>query len=180
VNLDPYLSPALQSTLFSAALTTVLSLIGRLLLPRSRIVWGVSHGFVFNLQGAAGPAQIHTRTVFVQNVGRAPAQSIEVHFNYKPEHFQVWPTFNYETATNPENRFTVTINNLSKREYFSIELVSGHMLPDVLRVRSPAGDAKNVPMAPVQIFAQWIRRVALLLALLGVFAIIQNLFLLLR
>jgi hypothetical protein len=180
MNLDPYISPALQSTLFSVVLTTIVAVITRILVPRSRIVWGVSHGFTFHMIREGVNSQYYTMTVFVQNAGRAPAQDIEVHFNYRPEHFQIWPTLNYETATNPENRFTVTVNNLGKREFFSIELLSGRELPQVLRVRSPNGEAKNVPMAPMQTFPSWFRRLLLLLVILGIFSIFQNLFLLLR
>jgi hypothetical protein len=180
MNLDPYLSLPLQSTIISAVITGILGLIFRSFVPRSRVIWGVSHGFVFYVVREDKTSHFHTRTVFVQNVGRAPAESVEVHLNFKPEHFQIWPTFTYETALNPENRFTVSVKSLGKREFFSIELLAGGPLPDVLRVRSAIGEAKQVPMAPFQILPSWLRHFLQVLILLGVFAIIQNLFLLLH
>jgi hypothetical protein len=48
------------------------------------------------------------------------------------------------------------------------------------RVRSAIGEAKQVPMAPFQILPSWLRHFLQVLILLGVFAIIQNLFLLLH
>jgi len=182
MTLDAYLSPTAQNTLFSALITLVGTLVGRMLIARSRIVWGVSHGFVFQVKrDPAQPATMfYTMTVVVQNVGRAPATEVEVHFNFTPEHFQIWPTLVYDMVTNPEGRFTIKIGNLGKREYFTLELLSTNALPEVLRVRSPNGDAKKVPMAPRQVFPAWVNRSLFALLILGLFSIVQNLFFLLR
>ena len=180
-SLDAYLSEPLQRAVIPALLTIVITLMGRALSP-SRIKWGVSHGFVFSVQlppdedGKTRSASYHTLTVYVQNVGRAPAEAIEVHFNYKPEHMQIWPTLNYETATNPENRFTVLVNNLGRGEHFTLELLSAFALPGVLRVRSKTGEEK-VGIAPSEVFPSWVKRLLVLLIWLGVFAIIQNIYL---
>jgi hypothetical protein len=222
LNLDPYLSEPLQRSVIPALVTAAIALIGRWLSPRSRMKWGVSHGFVFGVpQVAAAPppgaaptpapppgaaptpapppgaaptpapppgaaptpapppgiAQYHTRTVFVQNVGRATAELVEVHFNYTPEHMQIWPTLNYESATNAENRFTVMVANLGPREYFTLELLSTRTLPDVLRIRSKAGEGRQVAIAPSEVLLPWVRRLIIVLLWLGGFAIIQNLYL---
>jgi hypothetical protein len=191
LNLDAYLSEPLQRSLIPALLTVVITLVGRALSPRSRIKWGVSHGFVFAVPqvapttaqddaGGNAPSALvpyHTRTVFVQNMGRAVAELVEVHFNYRPEHMQIWPTLNYDTTTNPENRLTVSVVNLGPREYFTLELLSVRPLPDVLRVRSKAGDGKQIGIAPSEVLPPWYRTMLRVLIWLGVFAIIQNLFL---
>jgi hypothetical protein len=176
-SLDAYLSEPLQRSVIPAVLTIGITLVGRALSPRSRVKWGVSHGFAFAVQQTTGTFSYNTLTVFVQNVGRAVAESVEVHFSYKPEHFQIWPTFNYETATNPENRFTVIVDNLARREYFTLELLSARPLPQVLRVRSSTGEGKQVQIAPSEIFPRWVRRVLFGLIWLGIFAVMQNIYL---
>jgi hypothetical protein len=120
LSLDPYLSEPLQRSLIPAALTVVISLVARALSPRSRIKWGVSHGFSFGVQQDTGIVSFNTLTVFIQNTGRAPAEGVEVHFNYQPEHLQIWPTLNYTTVTNPEGRFTLVVNDLAPKEYFTL------------------------------------------------------------
>jgi hypothetical protein len=178
-SLDAYLSEPLQRSVIPALLTVVITLVGRALSPRSKVKWGVSHGFAFAVQHQSGTGTVsyQTLTVFVQNVGRAVAESVEVHFNYKPEHFQIWPTLNYDTATNPENRFTLIVSTLAPRKYFTLELLSVRQLPDVLRVRTKAGEGKKVDIAPSEVFPLRVRRIFLLLMWLGFFAIIQNIYL---
>lgn len=182
-SLDPYLSEPLQRSLIPALLTAIISVIGAVFAARPRIRWGVSHGFVFGVQnqnpapGAPPMTLFHTRTVFIQNTGRATAEGIEVHFSSRPEHFQIWPTFNYTTATNPENNFVVLIENLGRREHFTLELLSMYQLPDVLRVRSKVGEGRQVGITPSEIFPAWYRRLLLTLIWFGVFAVVQNIYL---
>jgi hypothetical protein len=182
-SLDPYLSEPLQRSLIPALLTVIVTVVGAVFSARPRIKWGVSHGFVFDVQNQ-NPAQggppftlFHTRTVFVQNTGRATAEGIEVHFSRHPEHMQIWPTFNYTTAANPENHFVVLIENLGRREHLTLELLSMFQLPDVLRVRSKVGEGRQVGITSSEVFPAWYRRMLLTLIWLGMFAIIQNVYL---
>jgi hypothetical protein len=181
LNLDAYLSEPLQRSVIPALLTVVITLAGRALSPRSRVKWGMSHGFAFAVQQPTDDGNrvipYHTVTIYVQNVGRAVADSVEVHFNYKPEHMQIWPTLNYDTSTNPENRFTVIVSNLTPKEHFTLELLSARPPPDVLRVRSSGGEGKQVPIAPAELFPLWVRRGFVVIMWLGLFEIVQNIYL---
>jgi hypothetical protein len=182
-SLDPYLSEPLQRSLIPAVVTAIITVTGAALSARPRMKWGVSHGFVSSVQqqnpapGAPPVVLYFTRTVYVQNVGRATADSIEVHFSARPEHIQIWPTFNYTTAINPENHFVVLLDNLGPREHCTLELLSARQLPDVLRVRSKAGEGKQVGITPTELFPLWYRRTLLVLIWLGIFAIVQNIYL---
>lgn len=182
-SLDPYLSEPLQRSLIPALLTTIFTAVAAVFSARSRIKWGVSHGFVFGVQnqnpapGAPSVTLYSTRTVFVQNVGRATAEGIEVHFGYRPEHMQIWPTFNYTTGTNPENHFVVLVENLGRREHFTLELLLVRQLPEVSRVRSKVGQGRQVGIAPSEVFPMWYRRMLVVLIWLGAFAIVQNIYL---
>lgn len=118
---------------------------------------------------------INTRTIFIQNVGRAPAEDIEVHLTGKPEHFQIWPTFNYTCDTNPESHYVVKVGSLGRREYFTIEMLSSNdnVLPIVTRVRTRQAEAKSVPMAPMQVFPKWLGQFFVATAMISAFFIIQ-------
>jgi hypothetical protein len=61
LNLDAYLSEPLQRSVIPALLTVVITLAGRALSPRSRVKWGMSHGFAFAVQQ---PTEIHPSTVY--------------------------------------------------------------------------------------------------------------------
>ena len=169
-------SDSVQTHAVAAAVTFVLTAIGRLVRPKAKVVWGLSHAFVFGVpQSGGGLLTINSRTIFVQNVGRAPAEDIEVHLAGKPEHFQVWPTFAYTCEQNPERHFVLKIASLGRREYFTIEMLSSgnNVLPMVTRVRTPHGESKSVPMAPMQVFPRWVGKFFIGTAMLSAFFIVQ-------
>lgn len=170
-------SPEMQNRIVAVLLTGLLTLIGRWLKPTPKLGWGISHGFAFNTKDGEGrPVMIRTGTVFVQNIGRAPSENIEVHLNYPPQEFAIWPNLDYTTSTNREGRMIIHVKNLGRREHFQLELIgAGDLnLPDTLRVRSKDGEAKNVTLAPTEVLPVWKVRLIQLVLLLGVFAIIQN------
>lgn len=171
-------APELHSRIAALLLTSIGTLVFRWIRPSPKVVWGISHGFDFLTKSKAAdgsPLIIRTGTVFVQNVGRAAAKDIEVHLNFPPEELHIWPTLDYTTTPNPENRLIIGIKSLGKREWFTIEMISGQIeLPDTLRVRTPDGECKRVQMAPMEVLPIWKIRFLWLLIMLGVFAIIQN------
>jgi hypothetical protein len=160
-----------QSQALAAVLTAAVGVLVRYLQPAARVVWGTSHGFMFLIPQQNGPpAGLNTRSFFMKNIGRATAKGLEVHFNYKPEHLQVWPTYSYTSTTNPEGRYCLQIDNLGKKEWLSIEVIAlKTALPDVLRVRTHQGECKAVLLAPMQIFPRWVQLLVVALMLAGVF-----------
>ena len=85
--LDAYMSHDMQNRVIPVLLTALIGLIGRYLSAKPRVVWGVSHQFAFNVGPRTEEATgvIHTRSLIVQNMGRAVAKDINVIFNYKPK-----------------------------------------------------------------------------------------------
>jgi len=162
----------------SVLLTAALGVIAHLLRPQAKFVWGTSHGFVFTVPAPANVQGAHqnlyyTGTVFLQNLGRGTAEDVEVVLNFRPQHFQVWPSLDYETTENPEHHFIIKIHNLGRREWTTIELLSlNAQTPETLRVRNPLGDAKRVNIAPMQVFSSLVRNSALLLMALGILSIV--------
>jgi hypothetical protein len=169
-------SESVQTHAAAAAVTSALAALGRLVQPKAKVVWGLSHAFLFGIpQTGGGLMTINSRTIFVQNVGRAPAEEIEVHLAGRPEHFQVWPTFAYTTEENPERHFVLKIASLGRREHFTIEMLSSgnNVLPVVTRVRTPHGESKSVAMAPMQVFPRWVGKFFIGTAILSAFFLVQ-------
>jgi hypothetical protein len=175
-------SADLQAKLLAALLTALVSAAYRYLRPAERVIWGTSHGFSFVIpQSAGGAGTLHTRSFSIKNEGREPASDIEIHFNFRPEHLQIWPTFNYQTEMNPEGHFCVRIANLGRQEWMSIEVVAGNRdLPQLLRVRTRQGEAKLVQIAPMRVLPRWQLFILWGLVLAGVFWLFETALLIFR
>ena len=172
-----------------ALITGCIALALRYFQPASRIIWGTSHGFTFalpppqaqqgveqagqrqeNVPSVQNPLMVHTRTIFLVNRGRVSAENVEIILNFTPQHFSLWPQMNYTSAVNPENRFIIKLESLSVREYTSIELIQvGAELPQLLNVRSSNGISKEVTMAPLRTFPQWVNYLIVALILAGIY-----------
>ncbi len=163
-------------------LTLFLGVLKRLFSPSARVIWGDTHGFTFLIpqrgQDDGRPAAIpnlavNTKSIFVRNAGRKIAKNIEIYFNYKPEHFEIWPVIKYDTEVLEDNRFVVKIEFLQKKEFFTIEAIhTNNAFPEVQNVRAEVGKCKNVRMAPVQIFSNYFNATVFCLMILGIFQII--------
>jgi hypothetical protein len=69
-------------------------------------------------------AIVRTKSLFFKNVGREAAVDVEIVFNWRPPHFNMWPQRHYEVSINPENRFVIQIKNLAAKEFIGVETLS--------------------------------------------------------
>jgi hypothetical protein len=93
-----------SNEVLAVVVAAVLSLIGwaavRIFLPRGRVAWGVSHQHAFLLQNLQPPTLVYTKEIWIQNVGRAPVENVEIVFAATPTHFDIWPQRNFSSAQN--------------------------------------------------------------------------------
>jgi hypothetical protein len=167
-------TPGFLSNLISGVLLALFALVLKVFNPRPRVRWGLSHQFYFAMPGMNnGPAlPVMTRSVFVMNAGSGPAEELEVHLNFAPSHFEIWPNFKYSTTTTPGPvaHLVVEIPNLAPREQFTIEMIQvGGAMPDVLRVRHKAKEAKQVPLQFHQEFSRWVNALIAIAFIAGCF-----------
>jgi len=135
------------SGIITALLSFVLSIVGaliieRLVRPKSRVIIGARHEFTFLLRANEQQPQarlIRTRDVTVQNMGRGVARSVDIIFNYRPEHFEIWPSVRFTESVNPDNRFIIRVDRLNPRQYVQIEMLSGNELPRLMEVSYEGG-----------------------------------------
>jgi hypothetical protein len=117
------------------------------------------------------PLVVHTRDVWVQNTGRGLVRDIEIVLNYVPQHYEIWPNREFQTAENPDGRFVIKIASLGSREFFAIVMIAARAeLPFVANVRSSEGIARQVRMGPQQILSRPFIEVVRVLLFLGVAA----------
>ena len=102
-------------------LAALLTLLGTLLLQRlnkpklvylnpNSVTWSVA------VDPDKPPVVLATEFATVQNSGWESLQNIEITFESEPDHFQVFPTRNYTTNTNPNGHFTYRIGSLGAKE----------------------------------------------------------------
>ena len=152
----------------------------RIFQPKSKVVWAVSSGFTYLMPKVeGGPVAdsilVCTTSIWVQNTGRQTAENVEVHFNFKPHHYEIFPTRTFSESIRADNRMTLSTPELSPQEYFAVQLLSaGRELPLVQNVRWKDGVSKEIAMGPAQILSQNIMRLVRTVMLVGVFAIIYG------
>lgn len=166
---------AFQTTFLQSLIVSVISAaILRAFAPSSNVVWSSLHEFTFRIpQPENPPGQLlRTQSIVVHNLGRRRAVNVEVIFNYRPEHFEIWPQIRYETSTNPDGRFIVSFPTLGRREFVNVELLSSIDLPAVLNVRSDDAPSKSVQVTFNRKLPAWVLRGLQLLVILGAFSVV--------
>jgi hypothetical protein len=143
--------------------------------PTARVMWGSVHGFAFAINPKEQTAAI-TRTLVVSNNGRATAEEVEIVFAFKPALYQIYPLRQIVESTLQNGAFSIRTPHLGPKERFYLEMltvgrVPGTELPNVIGVRSKAGDAREVPIMPLRVFPNWIARAYFVLMMIGLLAI---------
>lgn len=163
----------------AAAIAAVLLafILNRYLRARARLVYSVRHAFTFILdeledqttkEGSGVRPVVHTASISVSNLGKDPAEKVEIVFNWKPSFINVWPSRFYETKTAPDQRHSIFLDSLAPGETFGIELLSiNQNLPGLNAVRSQNSIANQVPMMPQQVYPRWIALSAGILTMVG-------------
>ena len=190
---DLWQIPNTKAAVVTFGLTVLSEILRRIIIPKGRLAWGISHNEHFilppvppappperSVQQPAPPEQlplplppapppssinVRIRQIFIQNVGRAVAEDIEVTINFLPQHCHVFPPI-VKVMPNDQDRFLrLQAKLLNKREYFIISMLESRnntVLPDVVTVRWNGGVAKQVTITPQQQWPTWILRILVL------------------
>lgn len=163
-----------QPEIFAVFLTAGLTVVKYIIQPKSIVVWGISHGFAHAIPQQTGPVLLlYTRSILVRNAGRASAKDVEFYFNFKPEHFQIWPVIQFTSELTADGRFLVKIPFIRQNESFGIEVIQTQVAPpNLLTVRSMEGECKEVNMAPMQVFPNWFNILFAALMVLGIYQLL--------
>ncbi|UKK92053.1 hypothetical protein L7D45_09030 [Brucella pseudogrignonensis] len=148
--------------------------------PKGKLVWSVSHQHYYRIPrlDAEGSFSVRTQQVWFQNLGRKPIESVEIVFNWKPQHLEVWEPRQYEMSSTPDGRLVLSLPNLSSKEWFTVSMIDTFGdIPEVLSVRWKGGIGQNITMVPMQVHSKAVLLALWALILLGSTTII---FLILR
>lgn len=132
---------------------------------KAKLIWASPHSFTFLVQEPLrGPNEVIisntqrvcTASIRVINVGGETANKVELVFNWKPQHLNLWPVRHYESICDQDSRHILVFDNLSPKEEIGIEIMSINAdLPALIQVRSAECQAKNVPMMWIAYVASW-------------------------
>ena len=120
---------------------------------------------------AQQPFTAHTASFFVSNAGRTAATNVEITFNFRPHNHQVWPVRPYEIVVSPDNRWTLRFANIAPSEVIQIELLTAHMMPDLLNVRCSECVGREERLAPMRVWPKWFLWMLWSLVFLGLAAV---------
>ncbi len=161
-----------QPEIIAVFLSSLLWLLSRVFLPRAKIIYGISHGFSFRIPQTNGSNSLilNTGSIIVKSIGRSTAKEVEFYFNYKPDHFEIWPVVIYHVENAPDGRFIIKFPFLKKGEHVNIELIHERAdVPNLLSARALEGECKEVNIAPLQLFSKPVNYGFLILSLIGGF-----------
>jgi hypothetical protein len=163
----------------SLAIAALIAIATQLLTARGRLAWAVTHQHFYQMPNPAGGASIPVRTqeIWIQNVGRASIENVEITLNYKPQHFEVWSPRKFTEETIANNRLILTFPSLAGREFFRISLIEmrGVDLPLLLSVKWKDGEGRRVNMGPLRIFPKAVNLGFGVLGLVGATTILYGL-----
>src|SRR5947207_1345191 len=127
LSLQQVIDRALASNeVLAVVVAAIFSLIGwtilRIYTGRPKIAWAFSHQHAFFLNKAAPPLLAYTKDIWIQNVGRALAEKVELILPAEPAHFDVWPQLRFEKHSNPDGSLTIKLDHMNPREHVTISI----------------------------------------------------------
>ncbi len=165
-----------QKEIASLLVSLIVTGVGFLFKSRVELIWSSPHSWNFLIHTLSEPpapsvtANIHTASIFIQNIGRLPATEVELTFNWEPPNWNIWPQRAYTSHTARDGRFTLKFDNFAPRETLQLELLANAPLPALLTVRSKECAGKLVAMIPTRTVSRAILYVRYILIILGMAA----------
>jgi len=172
-------SKEIVSALMALAITagTIIIIVRKRLIPNDRVRWAVTHQHAFLLiqpnspqtnpplaeatpqqlvQPPQRPPVLFTRTICVQNVGRARVEGVEIILAASPHHIGVSPQRRYTITAYEQRDLALQFGGLDSQETITLALLNiGLEVPDVKSVLWNGVVAHQTPMAPQQMLPRW-------------------------
>ena len=149
---------------------------------KAKLLVATPHVFSFLVQQPLVDAQgneisptqtVNTQSLLVWNKGKEAATNVEWVFNWKPECINIWPVRHFEELIEADNRYVMIFKSLAPNEHMGCEIFSiNKELPQLGIVRSDQCVADNIVMYPQPVLPNWKRRIAVVLLLAGLAAVV--------
>jgi hypothetical protein len=176
---DLWALPNVKAVVVTFGLTVAADIVRRILVPRGRVAWGISSNEHFIvpplLPDRPQAINVLTRQIFIQNVGRAIAEDVQITINFHPQHWHVFPPIAIVIPNDQDRFLRLQVPMLNRREHFVISMFSANQiapspvqLPVVNAVRWKGGVAKEVLIVPRQKLSGRLERILVIFMYFGV------------
>jgi hypothetical protein len=108
-----------------------------------------------------------TQSVTLQNFGRESVDWVEIVHRRRPDFFQLNPALNYTESTAATGEYTLRVQSLASKEFFTIQFLSYTHMPELAFIRSPAGHASPMPWMIVRKYPRWVHVLMWLVMIIG-------------
>lgn len=135
--------------------------------PKSNVIWGNTHSFLFNLKDPK--LTLFTHAYMIQNSGRKEAENLQIALEKPPDYFKLEPALKYTEFQLDSGEYVIEIPNLGPKEYFSIEFLAYRDLSKVLYIRTKnGGQSKFIKIRPQIVYPKKIQNIVGLFLFLGI------------
>lgn len=132
--------------------------------PKGKIYFWWPHTFRFKTKP---DFEIQTDALTIQNLGRQPVEDVEIVMQHRPDCFEFSPPVLFEEITSPNGNFAFRVRSLAPKECFTLQILSYTKLPNVVNIRSKAGNAERLPFQIQRIYPRWLRLLVAYLVISG-------------
>ncbi len=117
----------------------------------------------------APPFNIRSSQIMVQNLGRLPAEGVEIISEAigEPAGYNVTPAIDFEVGSTNSGRWLVRIPYIAPKEIVTLQILNG---ANIEQVRCKGGVAKFVPVIHQRLYPAWANFIAGTLMIVGVFS----------
>lgn len=148
---------------------------------RPKLIFNIRHAFTYLIElPSPGPdgsrviskQSIQTASVAIRNEGSEAAHNVEISFNWKPQHYNIWPQRPATELPFQNDRFALKFDSLAPREECNIELLAANaQIPAITSVRSDEAKGRSVQMELVRTYSPPVRFAIVATMLIGVGAL---------
>jgi len=144
---------------------------------KSKLIAYVGHLADFRVRGDKGTTPVYTHSLVIRNAGRKTATNVRLGHYAMPPNYHISPAIDYEIRDVPETGPEIFIPKLVPNEQISIsylyfEPVTADRIHSYLK--SDDGFAKVIPVITQQQFPKWVGNSILILAVIGVIALLYS------
>ncbi|HEY5362568.1 MAG TPA: hypothetical protein VIJ49_00030 [Aestuariivirga sp.] len=178
MNLLNLITSSIPQPFLSVLLTALVTLVGFLLRPKVKIIWGEKNKFIHILRPKkAGDAEVAVHIVHyvIQNTGKIGAKEVEAVLNFPPDEISIWPQRKWTQDKNSENRLIIKFEFMAPREIIEmVVLTIGRDLPALLNVKSPENTGKPVTFSYHRVLSKFIYWTMIALMFFGAVFVVEG------